>query len=58
MPIDSYDPWFGSKKGSANKALAALVKQYGLRKGTEVFYALANKRKRAGRRFKRAADNG
>jgi len=45
MPIASYDRLFGGK-GGASKALRAMVKEYGSKKGTSVFYALVNKRKK------------
>lgn len=46
MPISAYDRYFG---GDAAKALRELIKRYGAKKGTSVFYALVNKRRR-GRR--------
>lgn len=58
MPLASEDHYFGSKKGSAHKALAALVKQYGLKKGHEVFYAMLNERKKARKTFARKARQG
>lgn len=45
MPIGRYDPKFG-KKGSAAKALKAMVATYGAKKGRQVFYATVNKRDR------------
>lgn len=45
MPVSKYDKYYGSKKGSASKALNAMREQYGDKKGTSVFYALANKRR-------------
>lgn len=45
MPVSRYDPKFGGK-GSAAKALKAMVKQYGAKKGRQVFYATVNKRDR------------
>lgn len=56
MPIDSYDHLFGAKKGSANKALAALIKEYGPQKGTRIFYAMAADRKKARKSYARPAD--
>jgi predicted RNA-binding protein YlqC (UPF0109 family) len=44
MPISRYDPKFG-KKGSAAKALQAMIRKYGREKGKRVFYATANKRR-------------
>jgi hypothetical protein len=46
MPIKRYDRQFG---GDARKAYAAMRKQYGAKKGRQVFYATLNKRRR-GRR--------
>ena len=43
MPVSAYDRYFG---GDAAKALRELVKKYGAKKGTSVFYALVNKRKK------------
>lgn len=45
MPLSKYDKEFGGKKGSAAKAHAAMVKEYGEEKGERVFYATKNKRK-------------
>ena len=45
MPIEKYDPQFGGKKGSAEKAHSAMTKEYGEKKGEQVFYASVNKRK-------------
>jgi hypothetical protein len=45
MPIEKYDKHFGGK-GGASKALAAMKKQYGDKKGEEVFYATMNKKKK------------
>ena len=44
MPIKKYNEYFG---GDAEKAYAALIKQYGEQKGKSVFYALIAKRKKA-----------
>ena len=46
MPIAKYNPQFGGKPGSAAKALEAMQTEYGPEKGTSVFYALKNKRKK------------
>lgn len=46
MPLRKYDPQYGGKEGSARKVLSAMRKEYGRKKGTSVFYALANKRKK------------
>jgi hypothetical protein len=43
MPISKYNPAFGGKKGSATKARRAMLKQYGHKKGLQVFYATVNK---------------
>jgi hypothetical protein len=45
MPLSKYDREFGGKKGSAAKAHAAMVKEYGAEKGERVFYATKNKKK-------------
>jgi hypothetical protein len=45
MPLDREDRFFGSKKGSANKALSGLVKHYGYAEGHRVYYAMLNQRK-------------
>jgi hypothetical protein len=45
MPISKYDRYFGSKKGSAQKAKSAMAEEYGADKGEKVFYATKNKRK-------------
>ena len=52
MPLSKYNPQFGGKKGSAAEAHAAMMKEYGPKKGESVFYAMMNKRKalRSGRR--------
>lgn len=44
MPLSKYNAEFGGKSGSAAKAHAAMVKEYGAKKGERVFYALKNKR--------------
>ena len=49
MPISKYDKFYGSKKGSATKALESMKEQYGPDRGTRVFYALANKRRSEGK---------
>jgi hypothetical protein len=43
MPISKYDSQFGTKPGSASKALNAMKERYGEKKGTSVFYATKNK---------------
>jgi hypothetical protein len=50
MPLSKYDKQFGGKPGSAAKAYKAMAKQYGAKKGEQVFYATKNKRKSAGKR--------
>lgn len=46
MPLSIYNEQFGGKPGSAAKAHSAMVKQYGEKKGEEVFYATKNANKR------------
>lgn len=46
MPISKYNRFFG---GDAAKAYRAMLKQYGAKKGRQVFYATMNKRKSRGR---------
>jgi hypothetical protein len=46
MPMSEYDKYFGKKKKAAQKAAAAMKKQYGAKKGKSVFYATINKMKR------------
>jgi hypothetical protein len=45
MPLSKYDKFFGGK-GGATKAHTAMVKEYGAKKGEQVFYATKNKRKK------------
>jgi hypothetical protein len=45
MPLSRYNSAFGGSKGSAEKAHAAMVKEYGAKKGESVFYATVNKKK-------------
>lgn len=49
MPLSKYNAYFGGKKGSAAKAHAAMVKEYGSKKGESIFYATKNARKKQGR---------
>jgi hypothetical protein len=44
MPLSKYDRYFGGK-GGATKAHAAMAKEYGEKKGEEVFYATMNRNK-------------
>jgi ssDNA-binding Zn-finger/Zn-ribbon topoisomerase 1 len=44
-PLSEYDQYFGGEPGAAAKAKAAMVKQYGEKRGEEVFYATVNKKK-------------
>ena len=44
MPISQYNEFFG---GDAEKAYNSMIKQYGEKKGKEVFYASVAKRKKA-----------
>jgi hypothetical protein len=55
MPLSRYNRSFGGSKGSAAKAHAAMVEEYGKKKGEQVFYATANKAKStlAGRQRRR-----
>lgn len=46
MPLSKYNAQFGGKKGSAEKAHASMVDQYGPKKGEQVFYATKNARKK------------
>lgn len=46
MPLSKYNAQFGGKKGAAAEAHAAMVKEYGAKKGESVFYATKNKRKK------------
>ena len=46
MPISQYDRYFGGH-GGAQKALRAMIQEYGKKRGTSVFYATMNKRKGA-----------
>ena len=48
MPLSKYNKEFGGKKGAASKAHAAMVKEYGAKKGEQVFYATKNKHKGGG----------
>ena len=45
MPMSKYNAAFGGKSGSAAKAHAAMVKEYGAKKGASVFYATVNKKR-------------
>lgn len=49
MPLSKYNKQFGGKPGSAAKAHAAMVKEYGMKKGERVFYAVKNKKKGRGK---------
>jgi len=48
MPLSRYNKSFGGKAGSAAKAHSAMVKEYGEKKGEQVFYATMNKHKGGG----------
>ena len=48
MPLSKYNKSFGGKKGSAGKAHAAMIKEYGKKKGEQVFYATKNKHEGGG----------
>lgn len=45
MPLSRYNKAFGGGKGSAEKAHAAMVEEYGQKKGEAVFYATVNKKR-------------
>ncbi len=45
MPRERYDKLFGGETGSAEKAYRAMRKEYGIKKGREVFYATVAKRR-------------
>lgn len=45
MPMSKYNKAFGGSAGSAAKAHAAMVEQYGKDKGESVFYATVNKKR-------------
>jgi hypothetical protein len=55
VPLSLYDQLFSKsgKRGSAAETLAAMKRTYGAKKGTSVFYASVNQRKK--RRSKRPA---
>jgi hypothetical protein len=54
MPSRTDDQWFGGKRGASRKAYDALVKQYGLSKGEQVYQALLQKRKALKKRARRS----
>lgn len=45
MPLSRYNAAFGGQAGSAKKAHAAMVSQYGKDKADRVFYASVNKKR-------------
>ena len=45
MPMSKYNKAYGGAPGSAAKAHAAMVSQYGKDKGERVFYATVNKKR-------------
>jgi hypothetical protein len=47
MPLSRYDDRFGGKPGSASKAHASMVEQYGPVKADRVFYGKINEKKKA-----------
>jgi len=49
VPLAKYNAQFGGKKGSAAKAHSAMAKEYGTKKGEQVFYATKNKHKSEGK---------
>lgn len=46
MPLSKYDRLFGGKAGAARKAKDAMTKEYGGKKGEQVFYATKNRNKK------------
>jgi len=46
-PLSNYDAAYGGKKGAGRKAHAAMVAQYGEKRGNRMFYAKANMKKKA-----------
>jgi hypothetical protein len=46
VPVARYDKDYGGKKGSAAKARRAMIAQYGLSKGLQVFHATARRNER------------
>ena len=48
-PLSEYDQYFGGEPGSAAKAKAAMIKEYGQEKGEQVFYATVNKKRGGGK---------
>lgn len=50
MPLSKYNAAFGGKAGSAAEAHAAMVKEYGAKKGESVFYATKNTRMKGSKR--------
>lgn len=52
MPSQADDKFFGHKPGSSNRAFEEMVKTYGLSKATQVWHAMRNDRKRAGKTWK------
>lgn len=57
MPLSKYNAAFGGKEGSAEKAHAAMVQQYGAKKGEQVFYATKNKRMHAPKAMRKGRAN-
>jgi len=49
VPISDYDRYFGGQPGAAQKAKTAMCKQYGEKRGTQVFYATVNSHKHGGK---------
>ena len=45
MPLSKYNKEFGGKPGAAQDAHDAMIKEYGKKKGEQVFYATKNARK-------------
>lgn len=55
MPMSRYNKAFGGTAGSAEKAHAAMTKEYGDKKGNSVFYATVNTKRPGLIRARRAA---
>ena len=53
MPISRYNRYFGGGPGAAQRALDAMKKTYGPKKGEHVFYGTVAKRERREKRGKR-----
>lgn len=47
MPLSRYSRYFGGQKDAPARVLANMKREYGDRKGTEIFYRTVNKRRAA-----------